>query len=603
MSTVVSRDGTSIAYERSGSGPAVVLVDGALCSRAFGPMPKLAPLLAPHFTVLMYDRRGRGESADRPPYDVAREVEDIDALVRAAGGRAHLVGLSSGAALALHAASRGVAVGKVAAYEPPYVAQGGAPQTAHEPALRAMIGAGKRGDAVKYFMRDMVGVPAFAVVLMRLMPNVWPKMKAVAHTLPYDAAVMDGFVVPEGRFASVRAPTLVMHGGKTDAKLMKAADAGRGGRSGRAAPDPRGTDAQRGSARARARADRLPRPLIRVIHAIHRHARHGRALGVGPDPEPGADHARGEAARGDGPRRRPDRRRGAARDVARRAAQAPRAHRTVVPGPYAGSNELTEGFVIVRVAGMDQAVDWGWRLAELKGTRRIDVRPVTEPWDIGLGERPAALETQRWMCCGRPTRPRSPAGARRRKRQAFERLIVEMRDAGVLVASETLAPSARGRRYKFSDGRRSVVDGPFTESKELIAGYVLFHARALDEAAAWAPRVSGRGRVPRGRGPGGGGSGAGDADRVVSSPDMPPPPSDSSLLELEDVRKSFGRHRGGGRGQPGVRARRVRLRAGAVGVRQDHAAPPDRGVRGAGPGRPPPGRPLAASASRPSGAT
>jgi len=165
-----------------------------------------------------------------------------------------------------------------------------------------------------------------------------------------------------------------------------------------------------------------------------------------------------------------------------------RAHRTVVPGPYAGSNELTEGFVIVRVAGMDQAVDWGWRLAELKGDAEIDVRPVTEPWDIGLGEKPAALETQRWMLL-RKADAASESGRRApAQRQAFERLIGEMRDAGVLVASETLAPSARGRRYKFSNGRRSVVDGPFTESKELIAGYVLFHARALDEAAAWAPR-------------------------------------------------------------------------------------------------------------------
>ena len=225
MSTVTSRDGTRIAYERSGSGPAVILVDGALCSRAFGPMPKLAPLLAPRFTVLTYDRRGRGESGDRRPYAVEREIEDLDALIGAAGGHAHLVGLSSGGALALEAAARGLAVDKVAAYEPPYVAEGGARQTAHEPALRALVAADRRGDAVKYFMRDMVGVPAFAVVMMRLMPNVWPKMKAVAPTLPYDAAVMDGFVVPADRFRAVRALTLVMHGGKTDAKLARAAAA------------------------------------------------------------------------------------------------------------------------------------------------------------------------------------------------------------------------------------------------------------------------------------------------------------------------------------------------------------------------------------------
>ena len=88
---VVSKDGTRIAYERMGSGPAVVLIDGAMCSRAFGPMPKIAALLKEHFTVYLYDRRGRGESGDTEPYSKAREVEDIEALVRAAGGSAFSV--------------------------------------------------------------------------------------------------------------------------------------------------------------------------------------------------------------------------------------------------------------------------------------------------------------------------------------------------------------------------------------------------------------------------------------------------------------------------------------------------------------------------------
>ena len=110
MSRVTSKDGTSIAYERSGNGPALILVDGALCSRAFGPSPKLAPLLARHFTVYAYDRRGRGESTDTRPYSPAREVEDIAALVEAAGGDACLLGLSSGGALALEAAAAGVPV-------------------------------------------------------------------------------------------------------------------------------------------------------------------------------------------------------------------------------------------------------------------------------------------------------------------------------------------------------------------------------------------------------------------------------------------------------------------------------------------------------------
>ena len=121
MSQITSKDGTVIDYERSGRGPALILVDGAMCSRDFGPMPKLAPLLAPHFTVYAYDRRGRGKSGDTLPYSPQREVEDVAALVQEAGGSASLVGLSSGGALALEAAASGLPVDKVVAYEPPYV--------------------------------------------------------------------------------------------------------------------------------------------------------------------------------------------------------------------------------------------------------------------------------------------------------------------------------------------------------------------------------------------------------------------------------------------------------------------------------------------------
>jgi pimeloyl-ACP methyl ester carboxylesterase len=225
----ISRDGTPIAFERSGSGPALILVDGALCSRAFGPMPKLAPLLAPHFTVFQYDRRGRGESGDTAPYAKEREVEDIAALVREAREPAFLLGLSSGAALTLEAAAAGVGVRKVVAYEPPYVDEGstGAPVD-HEPELRRRIAAGDRGGAVTYFMRSMVGAPAPAVFMMRLMPWIWRKFEAVAHTLPYDAAVMSGFRVPAARFASIRVPVLAMSGSKSDARLQKAAQAAAG---------------------------------------------------------------------------------------------------------------------------------------------------------------------------------------------------------------------------------------------------------------------------------------------------------------------------------------------------------------------------------------
>ena len=216
-----SRDGTAIAYERSGEGPALILVDGALCSRTFGPMPKLAPLLARHFTVYMYDRRGRGDSGDTQPYSREREVEDIAALIHEAGGPAFLVGLSSGAALALEAAASGLDVRKVAAYEPPFVGNGGGAD--YETELKRLLAAGDRGGAVKYFMRDMVGAPVPIVVMMQLMPWIWRKLKAVAHTLPYDAAVMNGFQVPAARLASVKVPTLALHGSKTDARLKKAA--------------------------------------------------------------------------------------------------------------------------------------------------------------------------------------------------------------------------------------------------------------------------------------------------------------------------------------------------------------------------------------------
>jgi pimeloyl-ACP methyl ester carboxylesterase len=224
MSGVRSADGTAIAFDRRGRGPALVLVDGAFCSRAFGPSAKLAPLLAKHFTVYTYDRRGRGQSGDTPPYATAREVEDLAAVVRAAGGTASLLGLSSGGALSLEAAASGVPVEKVIAYEPPYVddtAQNGG--ELHLAALTRLVANGDRGGAIKYFMKDMVGAPAAAVVMMRMMPWVWRKLAAVAHTLPYDAALMTGFRIPRARFASIRTPALVMNGAKTQARLREAA--------------------------------------------------------------------------------------------------------------------------------------------------------------------------------------------------------------------------------------------------------------------------------------------------------------------------------------------------------------------------------------------
>ena len=224
MAHVRSKDGTAIAYEQLGSGPALILVDGAMCSRAFGPSPKLAPLLARHFTVYAYDRRGRGQSGDAGSYAPAREIEDIAALVEAAGGSASLLGLSSGGALSLEAAAAGLPIRSVVAYEPPDVDETGQRGGGeHLSRLNYLVALGRRRDAVKYFMRDMVGLPAPVVILMQLMPWVWRKLEAVAHTLPYDAAVMTEFRIPRTRFASIGVPVLVMNGAKSDSRLREAA--------------------------------------------------------------------------------------------------------------------------------------------------------------------------------------------------------------------------------------------------------------------------------------------------------------------------------------------------------------------------------------------
>jgi pimeloyl-ACP methyl ester carboxylesterase len=226
MSTILSKDGTVIAFDELGNGEAIILVDGALCSRAFGPLPKLAQLLAPHFTVFNYDRRGRNESGDTPPYAVEREVEDIEALIAKSGGSASVFGTSSGAALALAAAARGASIKKLALYEPPFVA-GRSARTAppdSEAQLKRLIAAGRRGDAVKFFMVDMVGMPAIFAYILRVLP-IWPKLKAVAHTLPYDAAVLGDFSLPKERAASVAVPTLVIGGEKSPVELRSAVSA------------------------------------------------------------------------------------------------------------------------------------------------------------------------------------------------------------------------------------------------------------------------------------------------------------------------------------------------------------------------------------------
>lgn len=219
MSTVTSRDGTAIAYERTGAGPPLVIVDGALCYRGSGPARKVAAALADRFTAVTYDRRGRGESGDTQPYSVEREVEDLEAVIEAAGGHARLVGFSSGAVLALEAARAGAAIDKIAAYEPPLIVDDSRPPAPPDylPGLRSDLAAGRPGDAVKRFMR-MVGMPGILVALFPVMPN-WGKLKRVAPTLPYDAAIMgetqSGRPLDAEHWAGVQVPTVVIAGGKS----------------------------------------------------------------------------------------------------------------------------------------------------------------------------------------------------------------------------------------------------------------------------------------------------------------------------------------------------------------------------------------------------
>lgn len=230
MNNVTSHDGTTIAYDRVGHGPALVLVDGALNTRANGQMARIAPLLAERFTVYVYDRRGRGDSADTAPYAVQREIEDLDAVIDAAGGSAYVYGISSGAALALEAANHGSAISKLAVYEAPYVVDDSRPPAPADFAgqVRGLVDAGKRGAAVKAFMTTGVRVPTVFVALMSVMP-MWPRLKAVANTLPYDLAIMGdgqrGNPLPEGKWSSITAPTLVIGGGKSPTWMRNAVSA------------------------------------------------------------------------------------------------------------------------------------------------------------------------------------------------------------------------------------------------------------------------------------------------------------------------------------------------------------------------------------------
>lgn len=229
MSTVTSADGTTIAYETAGAGPALILVDGAMCYRDFGPARGLLAALADEYTVYIYDRRGRGESGNTLPWSPEREIEDLAALLETAGGTAFLFGVSSGAVLAADAANRLPGFTKVALYEPPLIVDGTRePREADfVPQTEALIARDDRTGALKKFMRH-VGMPGLMLAVMPLTPP-WKKLKVVAPTLPYDLRILGdtgrGVPLDASRWAGVKVPAIVMDGGKSPQYMRNGAKA------------------------------------------------------------------------------------------------------------------------------------------------------------------------------------------------------------------------------------------------------------------------------------------------------------------------------------------------------------------------------------------
>ncbi|MDQ1423936.1 MAG: hypothetical protein QOD72_1434 [Acidimicrobiaceae bacterium] len=211
MKTVRSADGTSIAFECVGDGPPLIVVVGALSDRS---APRsFAARLASDLCVYTYDRRGRGASADTRPYSVERELDDLAAMISAAGGEAFVFGHSSGAVLALEAAARRLPVRKLAVYEPPYIVD----DTRTRPAtlgerVTALIASGRRGDALRLFLTEGPQLPSEVIAAMEAGEG-WAAMEAISHTLPYDLAICGDQSVPTERLAGIGIPTLALSGG------------------------------------------------------------------------------------------------------------------------------------------------------------------------------------------------------------------------------------------------------------------------------------------------------------------------------------------------------------------------------------------------------
>jgi pimeloyl-ACP methyl ester carboxylesterase len=214
MTKVMSKDGTPIAYERRGRGPAVILVGDRSENEP------LAEALQPHFTVYMYDQRGVGESGDTAPYAVEREIEDLGAIISETGGSAHVYGISAGGALVLEAAAAGAAINRLAVYEVPYGLTDGPDQwQAYRDRLDTLLAEGRRGDAFALFMRT-AGSPEEDVVNARHAP-IWPELEAIAHTRAYGAAVLGNGEPPIDRLARIAQPTVVITGTRIDPHMRE----------------------------------------------------------------------------------------------------------------------------------------------------------------------------------------------------------------------------------------------------------------------------------------------------------------------------------------------------------------------------------------------
>jgi pimeloyl-ACP methyl ester carboxylesterase len=221
---VKSADGTLIAFETTGTGPALILVGGAFCDRSARTSgTPLAALLSHRFRVISYDRRGRGESEDTPPYAIDRELEDLAALLAAAGGSAFVFGNSSGGLLALDAAARGLGIPKLALYEPPVILD--ADRAASFEALAGRLDAAvqdqRRSEAVELFLSQVMQMPAPAIARMQSAPS-WAALTRLAHTLSYDLRITARGPARLPQMPLVRSATVVMDGGASPPWMRQA---------------------------------------------------------------------------------------------------------------------------------------------------------------------------------------------------------------------------------------------------------------------------------------------------------------------------------------------------------------------------------------------